>query len=52
MHMEYSSTDILYRLGLLETMCIQTGLNSENRWYLENDKLRIEFGNRLRYYHV
>jgi len=50
-----SSIDILYRLGLWETMCIQTGSNDDNRWYLKDDKLRIEFGspfsegNRYRY---
>lgn len=42
-----SSIDILYRLGMYETMCLQTGSNSDNRWYLTNDKLRFRFGNKL-----
>jgi len=47
MHMEYSSTDILYRLGLYETMILQSGSNESHRWYMEGNKLRFRFGHKL-----
>ena len=45
--MEYSPSDILYKLGMHETMCFHAGSNNNNRWYMDDDKLMFRFGSNL-----
>ena len=45
--MEYSSTDVLYILGMYETMCLQSTSNDNHRWYMEGNKLRFQFSKNL-----
>lgn len=47
MHMVHSSTDILYILGMYETMCLQSGSNDNHRWFMEGNRLRFKFGKNL-----
>ena len=47
MHTEYSSTDILYILGMYETMCLQSGSNNNHRWFMEGNRLRFKFDKNL-----